>query len=102
MKGDISLFLQCIADADPVGVEELLKKNPLLAVLASSTVITVSGCTYENVSVVQLAYLMDDVEMCNMMLPYIKELSEAMIKKADDELAKKMAEVERQRVEFKS
>jgi len=56
---------------------------------------------YENVSAVQLAYLMDDVEMCNMMLPYINELSEDMRKKADDELTSKMAEVEKQRLEFR-
>lgn len=101
MKDDISLFMQYIADADPIEAEKLLQKNPLLATLASGTVTTVSGCTYENVSAIQLAYLMYDVEMCNMMLPYIKELSEDLRKKVDDELAKKMAEVEMQRAEFK-
>ena len=100
-QSEILPFLQCIADADLVGTENFLKKNPLLAVLASGTVTTVSGYTYENVSAIQLAYLMDDVEIGNMMLPYIKELSEEMRKKADGQLTKKMTEVAVQQSQFK-
>jgi hypothetical protein len=94
-------FLQSIADANPPDVKKCLEDCPELAVLAIGIVTTVSGYTYQNVSAVELVYLMDDVEMANMMLPYIKELSEEVRKKADNQLAKKMAEVEKQRALFK-
>jgi hypothetical protein len=94
-------FLRCIADGDPDGAEKLLQKCPELAVLARGTVTTVSGYTYENITAIQLAYLMDDDDMCNRMLPYLEKLSEEMRKDAVEQLAKKMAEVEQQASTFK-
>lgn len=101
LKYEMHPFLQAIADADPDSAKELLEDNPQLAVMACGTVTTSSGNTYENVTAIQLAYLMDDVDMCNMMLPYINKLPKEMIEKANDQLAKKMAEVEVQQSQFK-
>jgi hypothetical protein len=95
-------FLQCIADADPDGAEKLLKECPELAVLAWGTVRTTSGFTYQDVSAIQLAYLMDDDElMRDVLLPAIQKLSPEMIKEAETQLANKMKEVEEQRKQFK-
>ena len=102
LKYETSLFLKYIADADPDSAKELLEKTPQLAVLACGTVTTSSGNTYENVTAIQLAYLMDDDDLCNsVLLPYIKTLPEYMIEKADEQLTKKMAEVEEQQSQFK-
>jgi hypothetical protein len=71
-------------------------------VLARGTVTTSSGHTYENVSAVELACVLDDDDMCNsVLMPAIKKLPAHMIKTADEQLAKKMAEVEKQCSEFK-
>lgn len=94
-------FLKCIADANLKEVGKHLKDCPKLAVLAKGTLTTVSGHSYHDVSAIQLVYLMDDVEMANRMLFYIKKLPEEMVKKAQDQLAEKMTEVEKQRGEFK-
>ncbi|MBX3708141.1 MAG: hypothetical protein KIT56_03065 [Gammaproteobacteria bacterium] len=102
LKKETLLFLQSIADGDPNSVKEFLKDNPRLAVLARSTVTTSSGNTYENVTAVELAYVLDDDDMCiSVLMPFIKKLPEGMIKKADEQLAKKMVEVEKQQSEFK-
>lgn len=102
LKKEIPLFLQYIADGDPESAKELLEETPQLAVIACGTVTTSSGNTYENVTAVQLAYVVDDDDMCNsILLPYIKKLPEDMIKQADEQLTKKMAEVEKQQSEFK-
>ena len=102
LKKETLPFLQSIADADPDSVKEFLEDNPQLAVLARGTVTTSSGNTYENVTAVELAYVLDDHDMCNsVLMPCIKKLSAHMIKNADEYLAKKMAEVAKQRSEFK-
>lgn len=102
LKKEIPLFLQYIANGDPNSAKELLENNPQLAVVACGTVTTSSGNTYENVTAVQLAYVVDDDDMCNsILLPYIKKLPEDMIKQADEQLTKKMAEVEKLESEFK-
>ena len=102
LKKETLSFLQSIADGDPDSVKEFLEENPQLAVFACGTVTTSSGNTYENVTAVELAYVLDDDDMCNsVLLPAIKKLPEFLIKKADEQLAKKMVEVEKQRSEFK-
>ena len=94
-------FLQCIADGDQDGAETFLKDCPALAVLACGTVTTCSENIYENHTAIELACALDDDDMCNMMLPYIKTLSADLIKQASDQLTKKIAEVEAQRSQFK-
>lgn len=102
LKKESPLFLQYLADGDPDSAAELLEETPQLAVVACGTVTTSSGNTYENVTAVELTYVLDDDDMyTRVLLPSIKKLPEHMIKKADEQLAKKMAEVEKQRSEFK-
>src|SRR3990167_4075449 len=102
VKHDTLPFLQNIADADPAEVKNFLDDCPELAVVARSTVKTVSGDTYENYSAIELAYVMDDDElMRDVLLPAILKLPPDKIKEAAMQLANKIAEVEKQRVQFK-
>lgn len=96
------LFLQSIADANPHEVKKFLIQYPELAVVARGTVTTASGNTYENYSAIELAYAMDDDELIrDVLLSAICKLPPEMIKKAETQLANKMAEVEKQRAQFK-
>ena len=102
VKHDILSFLQSIADADPTEVKNFFDDCPELSVIARGTVTTVSGDTYENVSAIELAYVMDDDElMREVLLPAILKLPPDNIKEAETQLANKMAEVEKQRAQFK-
>src|SRR3990167_9188172 len=102
VKHDTLPFLQSIADADPAEVKSFLDDCPKLAVVARGTVTTVSGDTYENYSAIELAYVMDDDElMREVLLPAILKLPPDNIKEAETQLANKMAEVEKQRAQFK-
>src|SRR3990167_2311199 len=95
-------FLQAIANADPKAVGDFLDFRPELAVIAHGTVTTISGYTYENVSAIQLAYLMDDDELTrDVLLPAIQKLPKEMIEDANTQLVNKMTEVEIQRAQFK-
>jgi|GEM_PF-5851885 hypothetical protein len=100
-KLDIPVFLQVIADANPAEVQKRLNDCPELAVAVIGTVTTVSGYTYENVTAVQLAYLMDDDElMTDVLLPAIKRLPLDMVRQAEEQLTEKMKEVEIQQTQF--
>src|SRR3990167_7988837 len=102
VKHDTLPFLQNIADADPAEVKNFLDDCPELSVVARGTVTTVSGDTYENYSAIELAYVMDDDElMREVLLPAILKLPPDNIKEAETQLANKMAEVEKQRAQFK-
>ena len=96
-----SPFLQCIADGNQDGAKKFLEDCPDLAVLACGTVTTCSENIYPNHTAIELAYVLDDVEMCKMMLPYIQKLPAELIKIANEQLTKKMVEVEKQRAQFK-
>lgn len=101
-KQDTLRFLQCIADAKPGEVKEYLEENPEFAANACGSVTTVSGNTYENVTAIQLMYLMDDNEMfVEAVLPYIQKLKPELIKIVEMQLSNKMEEVEKQRHQFK-
>lgn len=94
-------FLTFITERKLKEAEQLLNLCPELAVMASGTIVTVSGNTYPVKSGIELMYLMDDIDMCKMMLPYIQKLPADMIKKAHAQLTKKMIEVKKQRGAFK-
>ena len=102
VKHDTLLFLQSIANADPAEVKNFLDECPEVSVIARGTVTTVSGDTYKNYSAIELAYVMDDDElMRDVLLPAILKLPPDKIKEAAMQLANKIAEVEKQRVQFK-
>lgn len=95
------IFLQAIADADLNEVKRFLKINPHLIADAEGSITTTSGNTYKNISAIQLIYLMDDLDLCEMTLPFIELLPESSIKKIHEQLTSKMAEVQLQREQFK-
>lgn len=95
-------FFRAIADADPVQAKKFLKDCPELAVLARDTITTTSGYTYQNVSAMELAYLMDDDELISeVLLPAILKLPNDLITEAKTQLVYKMAEVAKQQAQFK-
>lgn len=102
VKYDTLPFLQSIADADPTKVKNFLDDYPELAMVARGTVTTVSGDTYINHSAIELAYVMDDDELTrDELLSVIQKLPPDKTKEAETQLANKMAEVEKQRAQFK-
>lgn len=94
-------LLKCIANADLNIEKEFLENFPTQIITLKATVMTISRCTYQAVSAIQLAYLMDDVEMCETMLPYFEKLSLEDKKTTLQQLSEKMHEVEEQRLHFK-
>lgn len=104
------MLFKYIADANANAAMHLLETNAITALSTYAAVTTVSGNTYENLSALVLAYVLDDVDMCKIILRAISkiakrdksnhEVAEA-IANIYDQLVKKMAEVEAQKKQFK-
>ncbi len=100
-KQAIKHLLSHIADANPIAAKDHLAKCPESSFVKRDTITTASGYTYEDVSAIELIYLMDDDEMLEMALDYIKELPIQTKIEIYTQLTHKMAEVEKQRAQFK-
>ena len=100
LKKDIPVFLQYIADGNEAEVTSMLEDNPALVLAACGTVTTFSGDTLEDVTAIQLAYLLEDDELYHTMMPYLGDLPQGR-ERAHQQLAKKIAEVEEQELRFK-
>lgn len=95
LKAEIPVFLKYIADAKEAEAKELLERHPELATVARGTVETYSGHIIKNVTAIQLAYLLDDYDMGQMMLPFIEGIPNGKAK-ARQQLTIKMIEVKEQ------
>lgn len=102
LKKEISIFLQAIADGNQDTVEELLNDNPQLVEVAFGTVSTLSLDTIENVTPIQLAYILEDEKITKALLEAVDKLGNPITKeKVKQQLAIKIAEVEEQELQFK-
>lgn len=98
-KKEIPIFLQCIADGNQPEIEEFLKESPELAELACGTVTTFSKDTFENVTAIQLAYLLEDEKIGKLLFQATNNPERR--KKLNQQLAQKISEVEDQEAHFK-
>jgi len=97
LQDTIPYYLQAIANADPIAVKNYLSQFPALAFAAFGTIKTYSGNTYQNITGVQLAYLMNDPDIMRILNATLKKSQPWIIENAQKQLFKKMLEVSQQK-----
>jgi hypothetical protein len=101
LQAQFNHFLQSIVDVNVAVINDFLEDNPEIAVLRG-TVTTASGYTYRNVSAIELACVMGNVNLLETVLfPVLKQQSQDLFEKAQKQLGNKIAEIEKLRIQFK-